>query len=238
MKKYMNIFTFLMMIVVFAMVLRLLDISAFTSQLNGDNNEVVAVKDVSNLHNIAFASEHNAEEPPALEAPIMSSVATTENKPEKVDFSAKAKYGETIYSDSEIEVLKSLSERRNELDIRAKDIERREALLKATEEEVDKKVSDLVNLKKDIEALLDKQGGMQKDRVDSLVKIYEGMKPGQAAQILDSLEMDVVLAVLGNMKEKKSAPILALMNPKKAREVTLKLASEFKLPETPDDVKQ
>lgn len=218
-----------MAVVVFALVLRVLDISTFTSQVTEkkfDPNEVIIIGDKnikpSDLNNVAFAEAKEGEK----------------SNVQKVDFAGKSKLGEAFFSDSEIEVLRSLSDRRKELDIRSENIQKRENILKAAEEEVDKKISDLVTLKREIEALLDKQGGMQKERVDSLVKIYEGMKPGQAAEIFNSLEMDILLSVIGNMKERKSSAILALMDPKRAREVTLKLAGAFKLPETPEEVGQ
>jgi flagellar motility protein MotE (MotC chaperone) len=42
--------------------------------------------------------------------------------------------------------------------------------------------------------------------------------------------MDVLLDVVERMKERKVAPVLALMNPEKAREVTLELAQRRELP--------
>ena len=219
-----------MMVVVFALVLRLLDISAFMShsQDKAMPEQIFIAKDADSLNLL----KQNSKQRVAFAA---GNGGQNKNDMKKLDFSSKAKFGETIYSDSEIQVLKTLSERRKELDKRSEDIEKREDVLRAAEVEVGKKISDMINLKKEIEALLDKQGGMQKERVNSLVKIYEGMKPAQAAKIFDSLDMDILLAVIGNMKERKSSAVLALMDAKRAREVTLKLAGEFKLPETPEE---
>jgi len=63
------------------------------------------------------------------------------------------------------------------------------------------------------------------------------MKPAQAAKIFDTLDMDILLAVIGHMKEKKSSSILEYMSPDKARTVTMKLAAEYKLPVLPEGVK-
>jgi flagellar motility protein MotE (MotC chaperone) len=119
------------------------------------------------------------------------------------------------------------------LDKREQQLGAREALLKAAEQEVDKKVAELNTLKADIEKLLGQQQTMEETRIVSLVKIYEGMKPKEAATIFNTLDMDVLLAVISRMSERKSSPVLAAMDPNKARIVTIKLAEQRKLPSAP-----
>ena len=50
------------------------------------------------------------------------------------------------------------------------------------------------------------------------------MRPSDAAAIFDGLALDVLINVFERMSERKSAPILAGMNPERAREVTTQLA--------------
>ena len=135
-----------------------------------------------------------------------------------------------VFSTSEVEVLQSLAKRRDELDVCEKTVAEREALLKAAGTEVDRKVTELNKLKGEMEALLDQQKTAEEGRVTSFVKIYENMKPKDAARIFDTLEMDILLDVIGRMSEKKSSPILASMNPDRAREVTIQLAEQRRLP--------
>ena len=137
------------------------------------------------------------------------------------------------FSDAEIEVLQSLSKRRDELDRRERELGQRQALLDAAGQEIDQKVAELGSLRKELETLLGQQQTMQEERIKSLVKIYEGMKPKEAARIFDTLEMDVLLTVIGRMSERKTAPIFASMDPEKARTLTIKLAEQRKLPELP-----
>lgn len=134
------------------------------------------------------------------------------------------------FSAQEIEVLQSLAKRRDDLEKREQKLAAREALLTASEEEVDRKVAELTKLKGDIEKLLGQQQDMEDGRINSLVKIYENMKPKEAATIFNTLDMDVLLSVIGRMKEAKSSPVLAAMDPDKARIVTIKLAEQRKLP--------
>ena len=76
---------------------------------------------------------------------------------------------------------------------------------------------------------------MEEERLTSLVKIYENMKPKEAATIFNTLDLDVLLAVVGRMNERKTSPILAAMDPDKARIVTIKLAEQRKLPQAAPD---
>ena len=83
----------------------------------------------------------------------------------------------------------------------------------------------------ELKSLLGQQEKMEEDRIVSLVRIYEGMKPKEAATIFNTLEMDILLTVIGRMSERKSGPILASMDPEKARIVTTRLAMQRRLPE-------
>ena len=57
--------------------------------------------------------------------------------------------------------------------------------------------------------------------------------PGDAARIFEALEMPVLLDVIERMREGKSAPILAAMDPLKAKEVTASLVERRALPTLP-----
>jgi flagellar motility protein MotE (MotC chaperone) len=133
-------------------------------------------------------------------------------------------------TDSEIELLQALSERRAELDRREAELETREALLSAAETRIEDKIAELEQLQGVIEGLLVQHDEQEAAQMQSLVKIYESMKPKDAARIFDDLEMPVLLDVIDLMKERKTAPILAEMNPTKAQDVTLELAQRRELP--------
>lgn len=134
------------------------------------------------------------------------------------------------FARSEIEVLQNLHERRLELDKREESLERKEAVLRATEQQIEQKISELTSLRDDLKDLLKEQSEEEIKRIQSLVKIYEGMKPGDAANILNSLETDILISVMERMSERRSAPILAEMDPDRAREVTTLLAERKQLP--------
>jgi flagellar motility protein MotE (MotC chaperone) len=137
------------------------------------------------------------------------------------------------YTAARQDILDDLAKRRQELDGREKAIVTREALLKAGEQELDRKFQEMTQLRKEIEKLLETQSEEEKARVASLVKIYENMKPKDAARIFDTLDLDILVMVLGQMSERKLSPIMAQMNPERARTVTIMLAEQKQLPDLP-----
>ncbi|MCH7543055.1 MAG: hypothetical protein IIB65_05405 [Proteobacteria bacterium] len=130
----------------------------------------------------------------------------------------------TLFTQAEIDLLQRLADRRIELEIWRKDIEMRERLLKATEKRLDKKVAELAVIQKRIKGLLKQYDKEQEAKLKSLVKIYENMKPKNAAIIFGELGMPILLDVVERMREARVAPILARMSPQKAKRVTTELA--------------
>ena len=131
---------------------------------------------------------------------------------------------------AEIEILQRLAERRDTLQKRERELDMREGLLGAAERRIDRKVTELRNLEATISSLIKTFDEQQEKKMQSLVKIYESMKPKEAARIFEDLEMDTLLEVAERMKERKLAPIMAKMNPEKAREVTVQLRELRQLP--------
>ena len=133
-------------------------------------------------------------------------------------------------TDSEIELLQKLAARREQIEMRALEIERRAALLSAAETRIEDRIAELKALQGRIEALLQLRDEQEEAQLRSLVKIYQNMKPKDAARIFEELEMPVLLEVIDRMSERKSAPILAKMKPSKAKSVTVQLAERHKVP--------
>lgn len=138
----------------------------------------------------------------------------------------------TLMTQSEIDLLQQLAARRDALDARAREITMREALLKAAESRIDRKIQEMKTLEASVKKLIATYDDQQKAKVASLVKIYENMKPQDAARIFEGLDMNTLLLVAERMKERKLAPIMANMDPRKARDVTVELAKSRQLPPT------
>jgi flagellar motility protein MotE (MotC chaperone) len=138
-------------------------------------------------------------------------------------------------SPAEMEVLKQLAHRRDQLDKRGKDLDTREALIKVGEQRVDQKIKEMQSIRLQLQQMVDQINGAQQTQLENLVKIYETMKPADAAKIFESLDMPVLLGVIQRMKPKSTAPILAAMKPEKAKEVTVALTKEDQLPSDKDN---
>lgn len=133
------------------------------------------------------------------------------------------------YTAVEVELLQTLSKRREELDRWQNNIEIKESTLDAAEKRIDDKIKQIEGMKKQVAALLAQYNAQEDAKIRSLVKIYENMKPAEAARIFDEVEMPILLLVIDAMAEKKAAPILAAMNPNKAKQLTVELANERKI---------
>ena len=136
----------------------------------------------------------------------------------------------TLLTPAEIDLLQQLAERRQVLESREQEFEIRTGLLAAAESRIDKKVEELKVLRETISGLIKTFDAQQDAKLLSLVKIYENMKPKEAAKIFEALEMDTLLEVAERMKERKLAPIMAKMDPEKARDMTVELSRLRRLP--------
>ncbi len=58
------------------------------------------------------------------------------------------------------------------------------------------------------------------------MKLYETMKPRDAAAIFNDMELPVLLQVVDRMKDAKAAAVLAAMQPDRARLLTVQLAAQ------------
>lgn len=88
----------------------------------------------------------------------------------------------------------------------------------------------LEELKQEVEALLERASMAHVADVDRLVALYSNMKPKDAAAIMNDLDLEVTVTVLGTMAERNAAPILAALNPVRARALSLILLERAKLP--------
>jgi len=136
---------------------------------------------------------------------------------------------ENIFTDIETQVLQSLVARRGELEQRENDISLKEASLLVIEKNIDKKVTELKSLQKELGKIMEQYQVKENEKITSLVKVYESMKPAEAAKIFEQLQMSILVEVADNMKEAKLGQILAKMDAYKAKEITVELAGRRRI---------
>ena len=90
-------------------------------------------------------------------------------------------------------------------------------------------MEELKKLEADVSALLAQYKTKEDEKTIKLVKIYEGMKPADAAKILNNMDINVVVEIANAMKEDNAAKIISKMDTNKAKELTIKLAEQKRL---------
>ncbi len=127
-------------------------------------------------------------------------------------------------SESERALLTDLRQRRVALDARERQLATREATLAAVEKRLTGRIDELGVLQKRLEALERQRAEHDDANWKGLVKVYEAMKPRDAAGILSDMDVPVLMPVLDRMKETKVSAILAAMPQERARQITAELA--------------
>jgi flagellar motility protein MotE (MotC chaperone) len=178
-----------------------------------DRIEVKVMGEVSAEEAPAAAAKPAAGAPPAE---AKTSAAAEGEKPAE-----GAKSGQAVSEDlSYIEKLKS---RKEELDLREKELNQLEEELQRQKAEVDARVRQLEQMRRDIASVLKERVESDETQVNKLVDLYSSMKPKQAADIIGSLQQDLAVEVLGKMKKKNAAEVMNLLPSDKARELSEKL---------------
>lgn len=204
-----------------------------TDALQGEAAREAAQQPLSAASDAVTAAQ--ADAPPPQDPPPFASSTDSERANAVAESRGLPAQPSRAYSASEVEVLQSLAKRRDELEGREAVLREREAMLSAAEAEIDRKTKELDTLRASLEQLVGAQEAKEKEQLSKLVRTFENMKPKEAAEIFNSMDMDVLIPIIDAMNERKSAPILAAMNPATARTVTTRLAAKRKLPASAAD---
>lgn len=133
-------------------------------------------------------------------------------------------------SDVPEEILQSLTRERELVLLQKAQLEKRRAEIALAEERLRIEQESLTELKGSIEALLARIAASQTDDVDRLIQLYKNMKPIDAARIIDDLDIETTIMILGTMNPRIAAPILAKVSPVRARAVSKIILERSQLP--------
>ena len=84
----------------------------------------------------------------------------------------------------------------------------------------DKKSKDVKVSQKEIEEQMKAREAEEKKRISKLARIYDNMKPEEAAKALNDVSLDTVVSILQRMDEANAGQVIAKMEPSKAARVT------------------
>ena len=138
--------------------------------------------------------------------------------------SARLEAPPTPNATAERAILEALRARRSEIEAREVALAQREMLIAAAERRLAGRLDELGALQQRLEAEARTRDERTEQGWRQMVRLYEGMRPREAAGIFDDLDMPVLIQVVDRMREAKAAPVLAAMRPERARLVTTELA--------------
>jgi flagellar motility protein MotE (MotC chaperone) len=128
-------------------------------------------------------------------------------------------------SPSERALLDRLSERRQELDKRSRELDIREGLIAEAEKRIDARLAEIKAAKASLAVAVKQKNEAEAARFKGLVTMYETMKPRDAAKIFDRLETNVLIEVASQINPRNMSEIMALMSPDSAQRLTVELAN-------------
>ena len=172
------------------------------------------------------APVHEAAEPAPAAKPAATRVAAASPYAKPAPIHEPSSPPQPVISDAERQLLQDLRGRRQELEAREQSLSQREGVLNAAEQRLSDRVGQLTALQTRLETLEKARQDHDDANWTGLVKVYETMKPREAAMIFNEMDMNVLLHVLDRMKEAKAAVVLGAMQPDRARLVTTQLAAQ------------
>jgi flagellar motility protein MotE (MotC chaperone) len=128
------------------------------------------------------------------------------------------------------EVLSAIATERGLLDDQRAALDERASEIALAEETLSIEMARLSELRGELEGLMTKIDEAREADVARLVALYVNMKPRDAATIMNDLDIEVAVTVLGAMPERDAAPVLAAMNVVRAQAISMIILERSKLP--------
>ena len=135
------------------------------------------------------------------------------------------------FSETEVNLLQELDVRRIKLNRREQALRVRERLVTLAEQEIEPRIERLVDLQNALNSLMETLSQKEEGELMQLAKIYEEMRAGNAAVVLNKIDDKIVFDLFKRMGRKETAKIMGSMEPVKARRVSQMLAEKSDLPE-------
>jgi flagellar motility protein MotE (MotC chaperone) len=129
---------------------------------------------------------------------------------------------------ADVPLLTSLQKRQARLEaIEAKEhhLTEREEALRQVQQQIVSQLQTLTTLRQEITELLAEKEAFEEQRLGHLVKVYEGMRPAEAASLVERLDEDTAVRLFFRMKEKKISKILEAVKPDVAARLSERLAA-------------
>lgn len=165
---------------------------------------------------ISIGKTAHAESP----APVMNTAQSeiTKNDAAQPD----KKFDPLTLDENQVKVLQAMAEAKSQKPTDG-EIEKQKKIIEIGKEKIAEQLATLEKAKADLEK---KKVILTKEETKNLTqtaKIYENMKPISAAEIFNKMDLTVLAQIIKHMNQKRAAAIIAVMEPKKARYLTIEL---------------
>ena len=124
----------------------------------------------------------------------------------------------------QMEVLRSIENRKKQMEERERELDRRSKELTSLEQLVDQKMATLETLRKEFEMQVKAEEARQNKRIKHLVALYSNMKPKAAAEVMEQMDMDLAVEIFRQMRGREAGKILAYVTPEKASKISQMLS--------------
>jgi flagellar motility protein MotE (MotC chaperone) len=122
----------------------------------------------------------------------------------------------------------ALQQQRKELEQQRERLGAREDRLKMLAEELERKQSEMAEQRKKYEKVVARRDELETKRIRQLAKVYGAMRAAEAAQILETLDDDLVIKILtGISDDRQKGKIVAQLSKTKAARISRKMGSSF-----------
>jgi flagellar motility protein MotE (MotC chaperone) len=131
-------------------------------------------------------------------------------------------------STADVPLLTSLQERQarlEALEVKERQLAEREEGLRLVQQQIEAQVAALTMLRQEIEELLAEKEAFEAQRLEHLVKVYEGMRAAEAASLVERLNEETAVQLFFRMKDKKVGKILEAIKPDVAARLSERLAA-------------
>ncbi len=145
----------------------------------------------------------------AFAAEQKKDVENTEKKNEKNE----AKVEESID-------LKFLIQQKAEFEKEEKRIAKKKVELLAIQDDINKKIATLTKIRDDIIAEKAKKKAVEEQQFKHLIKVYSAMKPQNAAELIERLDIKLAIELLSKMKGDDVGKILSFVKIEKAAKIS------------------
>ena len=116
--------------------------------------------------------------------------------------------------------LKFIIQQKAEFEKEEKRIANKKAELLAIQDEINKKIAMLTTIRDEIRAEKDKKTAAEEQQFKHLIKVYSAMKPQNAAELIERLDINLAIELLSKMKGDDVGKILSFVKIEKAAKIS------------------